>query len=167
MRLQFQRPVEVRAADQMAQVLPAGLVLGEQGQRVDPPAIFPRHPQEGARDRLDAVVAAACGKGDRAVEPVAVADGDGGKAAFLGQLGDSLGIDRPVEHRIAGEHPQGHERSMGHRRRLSRGARRDQAAWPGNLGIARENGCKIRQMWSYSRSTLANRRVMTWSIYPE
>ena len=117
-RLLVHRAVEVRLRHQFAQIVVAGLVLGQQHQPVD----RPRRPQIGgpgdrqqcADDRLHALVLGGVGEGHGRVEAVAVGDGDGGKAELLRLLGDRLRLDRPLEHAEAGKDSQGYERHGGH-----------------------------------------------------
>ena len=114
-RLELERPGEVRAADEIAQVRVPVLVLREQRKVIDDLAArVPRDAEQRADDGLDALLEASGGKGHRAVEPVAVANRDGGKAALLGDARDLLGIDRPLEQRVARHDAQGDERSVGH-----------------------------------------------------
>ena len=114
MRFAFQRAFQMRAADEVAQVLPASFILREQRQIIDDLAILARHAQQRAGDGLHAFALARGSKRGGAVQPVAVADGDGGEAAFLGQFGDGFGINRPLQHGIAGKHAQGDKGSKSH-----------------------------------------------------
>ncbi len=115
MRFEFERPVEMRLADEVAEVVVPRLVLRIERQVIDLLALrIPRHPEQRADDRLHALVHARLGEHDRAVEPVAITDRDCWKAALLGQLGDRLGVDRPFEHRIRRQHAQGNERGKWH-----------------------------------------------------
>ncbi len=111
----LERPVEMGAADEMAQVGPARGVLRIKRQVVDHIALAARNAKQGADDRLHPFADARLGKRHRAVKPVAVADGDRRKAALLGQARNGLGIDRPFEHRIARQHAQRDEGGKGHR----------------------------------------------------
>ncbi len=118
MRIQLERTFQMRAADEMAKIVPAGFVLREQREMVDrllaAEILAPRDAQKRADNRLDADLETGLRESNAAIQPVAVADGNRGKAAFLRELGDLLGIDRAFEHRIAGENTQGNEGGIGH-----------------------------------------------------
>ena len=113
-RIEFERAIEVRSGDQMAQILPAGLVLGVERQAVDRPVGRAPNPQQAADNRLDSRIARHAGKSGHCVKTVAVGNRNGRKGAFLGQFDHRLGIDRSFEHRIAGHNAQGDETGVGH-----------------------------------------------------
>ena len=119
MRLEFERAGEMRLADEMAQIVVAGLVLRIEREVIDLLAgrsVIPAagDPEQRADDRLDAFVEAGLGEHDRAVEPVAIRQRDCGKAAFLGQFRHRLGLDRALEHGIGGEDAQRYEGGKTH-----------------------------------------------------
>ena len=120
MGVELDRAIKVRGGHQMAQVQPAGLVLGIERQPVDhrravlPGRIRPGHRQQSADDRLDALVETGAGKSRGAVQPVAVGHGNRGESPLLRQLRQRLGLDRPFQHRIAREDTQRHEGLMSH-----------------------------------------------------
>ena len=142
-RITFERTIQVRAADEMAEVVPAGLVLRIERQPVDRAAILTGYRQRRADNRLHARVAATAGEGDRAVEAVAVGDGDRREAALLGQLGDRFRIDRPFEHGIARKHAKRHERSVRHAPTLAASATGDQAVRHGSRAQLGEIAAKL------------------------
>ena len=121
-RFQLQWPSEVRSADQMAQVVPAGIVLGIERQPVNRPAGIAQHPQQRPDDRLDPRLTRCPGKGHCRIEPVTVRNRDRRKGPLLRQLGNRFGINRPFEHRIARQHTQRDEGFKGHGPTLGRAA---------------------------------------------
>ncbi len=114
MRLQLQRAVQMRGGNQMAQVVPPRLILRVERQVIDWLPLAAQNPQQGADDRLHAFAQRRAREHRGGVKPIAIADGNGGKAAFFGQFGNGLGIDGPFEHRIAGDDAQRDKGSMGH-----------------------------------------------------
>ena len=84
MRLQFQRPVEVRRGDELAEVRIAEFVLSKQRQPVDAALAadlgWPRHRKHRADDRLNALGEASVAERHHAVKPVAIGDRDRRKA---------------------------------------------------------------------------------------
>ncbi len=119
MRLEFERAFEMRSADEVAQIVVAGLVLRVEREVVDllagaPVVPVARDAEQRADDWLDAFVETGLGEHDRAIEPVAVGQRDRGKAALLGQFRHRLGLDRALEHRIGGEDAKRNEGGKRH-----------------------------------------------------
>ena len=115
-RLLVHRPFEMGGRDERAEIVVPRRVLRVERQPVDDQLVDPGPPdrEQGADDRLDAVLLGRVRKGHRRVEPVAVGQRRGGEAELLRLLGDRLGLDRAFEHRIGGENPQRHEGLIGH-----------------------------------------------------
>ena len=119
MGFEFDRPAKMGPADQMAQVVPAGLVLGDQAKPIDHRILARRHAiardgQEGADQRLDASILAGPGEGHGTIKPVAIGNRDGRESPVLSQFRGCLGIDRPVEHGKARKDAQRDETFKGH-----------------------------------------------------
>ncbi len=114
MRFQLQRTIEMRPADEVAQIVPAILILRIQRQIVDRLTLTAQHAEKASDDWLHPFTQRRPGKHGGAVETIAVAHGDGRKSAFLGEFCDGLRIDSAFEHRIAGHNAQRYEGSMWH-----------------------------------------------------
>lgn len=98
-RIEFQRTIKVRLADQMAEVVIPRFILRIERQVIDQtPFRIARHAQQGADNRLNTFVKARLGEHDRTIQPVAVSNGDGGKPSLLRQLRHTLGLNRPFKH---------------------------------------------------------------------
>jgi hypothetical protein len=119
MRGQLDRAIEMRAADQRAQIVVAGRILRIErdpvergGDAVGHPR--PRDAEHRADHRLHAVLLRRVREGHRRIEAVAIGQPGGGKAHRPGLFGDRLGLDRPVEHRVGRENAERHETGMSH-----------------------------------------------------
>ena len=127
MRRQVNRPIEVRPADQFAQIVIAVRVLRVERQPVDHRRdavrhVGPCHAQHRADYRLHALAERRIGKGHSRIQPIAVGQRRGRKAQLGRALGDRLGLDRPVEHGVGRKDAEGHEPGMRHRPILGRPA---------------------------------------------
>lgn len=133
MRRKFQRTRKVRLADEVAEVVIARRILrierepvdgGRAGPETGIRRPFPRrtgHREHGPDDGLHAHIEAGLGKGDAAIKPVAIGDRRRRKAPLCRRLGNRLGIDRAVEHRVGGEDTKRNERGVGHLGKLGPG----------------------------------------------
>ncbi len=125
MRIEFQRAIQMRAADEMAEIVVSSGILRIKRQPVNrrgrgaetgggPFPFWPGDGKHRADDRLHAHILARLGIGDTAVKAVAVGDGCGGKSTFGRRLGDGLRIDRAIQHRVGREDAERDEGGVGH-----------------------------------------------------
>ena len=104
MGFELERAFQMGAADEMAEIVVPLLVLRVEWQVVDLLAFaIPRNTKKGPDDRLDALRLAGVREHDCAVKAVAIGNGDSGKAAFLGQFGHRLRVNRTLQHGVGGE----------------------------------------------------------------
>jgi hypothetical protein len=108
MRGHLDRAIEMRHRNERAQIVIALRVLGVERDPVERGGDAVGHvgtaeAEHHADDGLDAVLLGGVRIGHRGVEAVAVGQRGGGKAERARLLGDRLGIDRAVEHGVAGK----------------------------------------------------------------
>ena len=130
-RRMFERSVEMRLADQGAQIVVTGRILRVERDPVDHRCAALRHvgaadAQHRADHRLHTSGKGTVGKSHRSVQAVAIGQSGGGKAELCRTLGDRLRIDRAVEHGVAGKDAERHEPGMRHRCNLGVRERFDQ-----------------------------------------
>ena len=105
MRHLLDRAIEVRHADQSAEIVVAGRVLRIERKPVEHRRdtlgqIGPRDAEHDPDHRLHPGIAGRVGIGHRRIKAVAIGQRRRRKAERRGALGDRLGLDRPVEHRV-------------------------------------------------------------------
>ena len=101
-RLLFERAIEVRRRDELAQVCIALIILGEQHQPID--AALASNPgrssnsEHGTNDRLHALRHAGITEWHDPIETVPIGNGDCGEAKHGRSCRNGLGLHRSFEH---------------------------------------------------------------------
>jgi len=101
MRIELQRAIQMRLADEVAEIVIASLILRIERQVIDLATLFiARHAQQSADNWLHTFVKTRFGEHDCAVEAIAISQRNCGKAALFGELCHTLGLNRPLKQRV-------------------------------------------------------------------